>query len=64
MAYGVGDTVLWDWQGGLHNVESGVGGVPDGNFSSGAPVASQSTTFEVTFDADFLAANPMPRSIR
>lgn len=56
----VGDTVRWTWIGGLHNVESGVGGLADGNFSSGGPTAVVGTTFEVTFDAAFLAANPMP----
>lgn len=56
----VGDTVVWTWSGGLHNVESGVGGVADGNFSSGAPTSSNGTMFSVTFDAAFLAANPMP----
>ncbi|MCZ6597499.1 MAG: hypothetical protein O7B99_07670, partial [Planctomycetota bacterium] len=36
----VGDTVLWTWSGSFfHNVESGDGGVGDGIFDSGAPVA-------------------------
>ena len=56
----VGDTVLWTWAGGFHDVESGVGGVPDGNFDSGAPTSMIGVTFSVTFDAAFLAANPMP----
>ena len=53
----VGDTVDWVWSSGLHNVESGVGGVPDGFFSSGAP-QNPPRTFSVTFDQAFLDANP------
>ena len=33
----VGDTVDWAWVSGLHNVESGVGGIHDGAFRSGDP---------------------------
>jgi plastocyanin len=55
----VGDTVQWVWVTGLHDVVSGVGGVPDGNFVSGAAVLPPQT-YSVTFDAAFLAANPMP----
>lgn len=51
----MGDTVRWNWVGGFHNVVSGVS-VPDGIFSSGSPVPAPAI-FEVTFDADFLAAN-------
>ncbi len=59
----VGDTVQWDWAGPLfHNVESGTGGVPDGNFSSGAPVPGPNS-FSVTFDAAFLTANPEPGNV-
>ena len=54
----VGDTVLWQWVSGNHNVESGVGGVPDGIFSSGVPVLPPAT-FSVTFDQAFLNANPV-----
>ena len=55
----VGDTVKWTWSGtAFHNVESGVGGIPDGIFSSGAPAPS-GTTFSVTFNAAFLAAHPV-----
>jgi len=58
----VGDTVFWDWSaGGFHNVESGVAGVFDGNFSSGGP--SSTGTFSLTFDAAFLASNPMPANL-
>ncbi|MEW6074611.1 MAG: plastocyanin/azurin family copper-binding protein [Planctomycetota bacterium] len=55
----VGDTVQWDWGLGIHSVESGAGGVSDGNFSSGAPVGPPHS-FSVTFDQAFLTANPMP----
>ncbi|UCE62285.1 MAG: hypothetical protein JSU63_11340 [Phycisphaerales bacterium] len=55
----VGDTVHWDWDGGVHDVESGVGGVHDGKFDSGSPTSDTSTTFDVTFDQAFLDANPM-----
>lgn len=58
----VGDTVHWDWDGGLHDVESGVGGVHDSNFDSGAPVSDTATTFDLTFDQAFLTANPMPNA--
>jgi plastocyanin len=57
-----GDTVQWVWVSGMHNVESGVGGVPDGNFTSG-PATLPPNTFSVTFDAAFLAAHPMPGKV-
>lgn len=56
----LGDTVLWDWVSGFHNVESGVGGLHDGNFRSGDPTGDDATTFEVLFDQAFLDANPVP----
>lgn len=56
----VGDTVRWTWLGGLHNVESGVGGVHDGNFRSGDPTMVVGTVYEVVFDQAFLDAHPMP----
>ena len=50
----VGDTVTWVWGGGgSHNVVSS-----DGVFSSGGPVGAPNN-FSVTFDATFLAANPV-----
>jgi len=58
-----GDTVHWFWAGGSHNVESGSGGSHDGNFRSGDPEFSTSTTFDVVFDEAFLAANPMPDDV-
>jgi plastocyanin len=47
-----GDTVLWNWVSGRHNVAS-----DDGFWRSGDPVNAPST-FSITFDASFLAANP------
>lgn len=55
----VGDTVRWEWVTGVHDVKSGPGGVPDGIFNSGNPVSNPPAPFEVTFDAAFLAANPV-----
>jgi plastocyanin len=54
----VGDTVRWVWQIGFHDVKSGTNFVPNGIFDSGNPVGAPAT-FEVTFDAAFLAANPV-----
>ena len=48
----IGDTVRWVWVSGTHNVVS-----LEGFFSSGAPTGPPNT-FEHTFDAAFLAANP------
>lgn len=47
-----GDTVLFNWVSGRHNVAS-----DDGFFRSGDPENSPAT-YSVTFDASFLAANP------
>ena len=47
-----GDTVLWNWVFGTHDVVSF-----DGLFSSGAPVGPPHT-FSITFDAAFLASAP------
>ena len=55
----IGDTVRWTWVSGLHNVESGVGGVHDGIFRSGNPVSTPGTAFEVTFDQAYVGANPV-----
>lgn len=55
----VGDTVRWTWVSGFHNVESGVGGSHDGAFRSGDATSVVGTTYQVTFDSAFLAANPM-----
>lgn len=58
----VGDTVQWNWGSGVHDVESGVGGVADGIFDSGTPVSAP-MTFSVTFDQPFLDANPVPSKV-
>ena len=58
-----GDTVQWVWQGGMHNVVSGVPGAPDGHFVSGEPTSEVGTTFEVTFDQAFLDDHPMPDNV-
>lgn len=50
---GVGDTVEWVWEGGIHNVNA-----TSGAFLSGTPQPGPNT-FSVTFDAAFLAANPV-----
>ncbi|NQU49363.1 MAG: hypothetical protein HQ519_12000 [Planctomycetes bacterium] len=47
-----GDTVLWNWVSGTHDVVSF-----DGLFDSGAPVAPP-FTYSITFDANFLASAP------
>ena len=50
----VGDTITWVWNGAIaHNVNS-----DDGAFLSGSPVVAPNT-FSVTFDAAFLAVNPV-----
>ena len=58
----VGDTVRWTWVEGLHDVKSGVGGITDGIFDSGNPTTPPAV-FEVTFDAAFLSANPVPANV-
>lgn len=58
----VGDTIDFVWVDGFHNVVSGAGGIPDGAFDSGSPVGAVGNVFSVTFDAAFLAANPMPNN--
>ncbi len=57
-----GDTVRWTWVVGGHDVKSGVTGIPNGIFNSGNPVVAPNT-FQVTFDAAFLQANPMPGNV-
>jgi plastocyanin len=57
------DTVHWFWAGGFHNVESGVGGVHDGNFRSGNATSDTNTTFDVRFDSTYLADHPMPGNV-
>jgi plastocyanin len=50
---GVGDTVEWVWESGFHNVNA-----TSGAFLSGTPGPAPQT-FSVTFDAAFLAGNPV-----
>lgn len=50
----VGDTVIWTWAGGLHNVVSGTGAVCSNeglSFCSGAATLVTGTTFSHTFTA-------------
>ncbi len=54
----VGDTVDWVWVTGFHNVESGAAGIHNGIFRSGDPVSAPNT-YSLTFDAAFLASNPV-----
>ena len=60
---GVGDTVEWTWQGGFHNVESGVDGIHDGVFRSGDPTSVVGTVYTLTFDQAFIDANPMTNNV-
>lgn len=51
----MGDTITWVWNGAAsHNVDSDDAGV----FNSGVPMTAPNT-FTVTFDAAFVAANPV-----
>jgi plastocyanin len=59
----VGDTVTWVWKGGLHTVDSGTGGIPNGIFSSGTPTGTVGFTFSVTFDHAFIASHPVPNNV-
>jgi len=56
----VGDTVRWVHTGGTHDVVEGTDGTIDGDEAFNGALDSFSTTFEVVFDAAFLAANPRP----
>ncbi|NQU49433.1 MAG: hypothetical protein HQ519_12355 [Planctomycetes bacterium] len=47
-----GDTVIWNWVSGLHNVVSN-----EDMWTSGAPTTGP-FTYTITFDAAFMAANP------
>ena len=55
-----GDTVQWNWTGGVHTVTEGTDGIINGNEAFHSDLNAATTTFSVTFDAAFLAANPMP----
>ena len=54
----VGDTVIWQWSGGNHTVTEGTDGTIDGDEAFHSPLNSTVTSYTVTFDAAFLAANP------
>ncbi len=57
----VGDTVRWVHNGGSHSVTEGNDGTVNGNEAFHSWLLGGSTaTFEVVFDAAFLAANPRP----
>ncbi|HYW68181.1 MAG TPA: plastocyanin/azurin family copper-binding protein [bacterium] len=58
----IGDTVHWVWEGGQHNVASGVPGSPTPYFHSGLP-SGAGTTFDVVFDVTFLGTNPAPGGV-
>ncbi len=59
----VGDTVEWTWQGGFHNVESGIEGIHDELFRSGEPTSVTGTVYSFTFDAGFVNTNPVPENV-
>ena len=56
----VGDTVRWQWSSQTHTVTEGDDGVHNGDETWHAILASTTPTFELTFDAAFLAAHPKP----
>lgn len=56
----VGDTVRWQWTSQTHTVTEGDDGVINGNEAFHAILTSGSPTFEITFDAAFLAAHAKP----
>jgi len=58
----IGDTVRWTWASDGHNVGSGLPGSPTSAFFSGPP-QNTGTVFSVTFDAAFLAANPIANNL-
>jgi len=58
-----GDTVRWVWNGGDHDVTEGTDGTVDGNEDFFGLLDPQNQTFEVVFDAAFLAANPQPGNL-
>ncbi|MFN0243344.1 MAG: plastocyanin/azurin family copper-binding protein [Planctomycetota bacterium] len=56
----VGDTVRWQWTGGIHTVTEGTDGTIDGNEAFHSPLTNGTQVFDVVFDTAFLAANPKP----
>ncbi len=59
----VGDTVQWVHGGGTHTVTEGTDGSLDGNEAFHSNLTAGTSTFSVTFDAAFLAANPRPGDV-
>jgi len=57
-----GDTVMWVWTNGFHTVTEGTDGQINGDEAFNAPLSGigGATSFSLTFDAAFLAANPRP----
>ncbi|MFT7669635.1 MAG: plastocyanin [Planctomycetota bacterium] len=58
-----GDTVRWVWESGNHDVVEGTDGTVDGDEAFYSILISAVPTFEFTFDAAFLAANPRPGNL-
>jgi len=56
----VGDTVRWLHTGGTHDVVEGTDATIDGTEAFNGPLDGFNPTFEVVFDAAFLAAHPRP----
>jgi len=56
----LGDTVRWVWTSGSHTVTEGTDGTLDGNEAFHSLLTSGTPTFEIVFDAAFLAQNPRP----
>ena len=56
----IGQTVRWVHSGGNHTVSEGTDGSVNGNEAFHSSLNTGTPTFEVTFDAAFLAANPRP----
>ena len=55
--------MTWVWQGGIHTVYSSTGGLPNGIFQNGTATGKDGYTYSVTFDAAFVAANPVPNDV-
>lgn len=59
----VGDTVRWTWASLSHTVTEGTDGVVNGNEAFNGVLDSVHTTYQFTFDAAFVAANPRPGGV-
>ena len=59
----VGDTVRWQWTSTIHSVTEGTDGISDGNELFNGFLGPGSQTFEFTFDAAVVAANPRPNGL-